>query len=558
MGSQKDSFLTSCDFRRMITVAGRFIERNREVLNRLNIFPVPDGDTGTNMNLTIAAATAACGAYRGGSVGELAARVASQALMGAQGNSGVIFSQLLRGLARGLRNQVAAGPACLSRAWRCGAAYAYKAVACPVEGTMLTVARWAADGARRAMLKGAGIEGVLEGALREARNALEQTREVLPALREAGVVDAGGAGLVIFLQGCLFALQSSSQEGPAEMEAGASDLLLECASAPAEAADLHLEYPYCTELFVDWPAGKSAVEELKVSLSKQGDSLLVVNQGGLVKVHLHTADPQGVINACASFGPVSKVKVTHMPGEPSSLAGTPAPDGIVGALSPDPAAHQKDYGVIAVAGGDGIKSLFLSLGADEIVTGGPSMNTPVGDLLAAVNRLPYPGVLILANNRNILPAARQVQEISGKEVAVPSICSIPQGLAALLALKRTATLQENAGAMETAAGKIGSGEIAAAVRHTVVDGVTVKKGDFLGLADGQAVCAGRVLAGVALELVGRMQKADHEILTLIYGQQVSPEAAAATALKLAEAYPHLEVEVKDGGQPVYSYYIYLE
>lgn len=558
MKLQQGSLLTSRDFRKMITIAGRFIERNKDILNRLNVFPVPDGDTGTNLSLTIAAAAAACDTYRGTSVGELAARVASQALMGAQGNSGVIFSQLLRGLAHGLRHQTAAGPSCLSRAWQSGVTYAYKAVARPVEGTILTVARRAADGAYRAVLEGAGIAGVLEGALREAREALERTREMLPALREAGLVDAGGTGLVIFLQGCLFALRAAPAEWTAEKGDGWADPLPEhAATAPAH---LHLEYPYCTELLIDWPAGEGDVAELKRLLSGQGDSLLLVNQGGLVKVHLHTDDPGGVISTCAYFGAVSEVKVEHMPDQSASQNAAPAraPRSVAAAAPPVFVPLPKENGLIAVASGEGLKNLFLSLGADAVVPGGPGLNTPVADLLAAVNRAPHPGVLILANNRNILPAARQVKAISGKEVAAPLIYSIPQGLAALVAFRPAATLAENVQEMEAAAQKIRSGEIAAAVRDTVVDRISVKKGDYLGLLGGKAVCTADNLAGAVPALLEQMVEKDHEILTLIYGREVPPPAAASAAEQAAAAYPHLTVELKDGGQPVYCYYLYLE
>ena len=367
--------INAADFQKMIIGASYFFDREKEAINALNVFPVPDGDTGTNMSMTLAAAAEAALIYRGDAIGEIAVETASSALMGARGNSGVILSQLLRGIARGLQGKKVAYPDDLSKAFQYGVVYAYKAVSKPVEGTILTVARETARGARSAARSGADLCGIIETAIENGREALARTTEMLPVLKEAGVVDAGGMGLVVFLEGCLFAVQHAlgeiiARKEAAEVEAEEKSAAGMEAFSPAGALDL--AHPYCTELII---RGAAAAAELKDRLESLGDSLLVVGQDDISKVHLHTADPGGVLSICLAYGSLHEIKIDNMADQHRHAFNLQAPVETVVTLSgPRKLKGKDDTGIIAVSFGEGIKELFLSLGADEIVYGGQTMN----------------------------------------------------------------------------------------------------------------------------------------------------------------------------------------
>lgn len=551
--------INAADFQKMIIGASYFFDREKEAINALNVFPVPDGDTGTNMSMTLAAAAEAALIYRGDAIGEIAVETASSALMGARGNSGVILSQLLRGIARGLQGKKVAYPDDLSKAFQYGVVYAYKAVSKPVEGTILTVARETARGARSAARSGADLCGIIETAIENGREALARTTEMLPVLKEAGVVDAGGMGLVVFLEGCLFAVQHAlgeiiARKEAAEVEAEEKSAAGMEAFSPAGALDL--AHPYCTELIIK---GAAAAAELKNRLEPLGDSLLVVGQDDISKVHLHTADPGGVLSICLAYGSLHEIKIDNMADQHRHAFNLQAPVETVVTLSgPRKLKGKDDTGIIAVSFGEGIKELFLSLGADEIVYGGQTMNPRVEDLFNAVQRIPTDRVMILPNNKNIQMVAQQVQKICAKEVAVIGSRTIAQGLAALVTFNPAADLNENIRLMEASLRQVKSGEATYATRDTVIKGKKVARGSYLGLYDGQLCSAGEELTPTTLDLIARMLDEDDELVTILYGKEITRDEAEEFAAAVEKTYPDVEVELKYGGQPIYYYILAIE
>ena len=551
--------INAADFQKMIIGASYFFDREKEAINALNVFPVPDGDTGTNMSMTLAAAAEAALIYRGDAIGEIAVETASSALMGARGNSGVILSQLLRGIARGLQGKKVAYPDDLSKAFQYGVVYAYKAVSKPVEGTILTVARETARGARSAARSGADLCGIIETAIENGREALARTTEMLPVLKEAGVVDAGGMGLVVFLEGCLFAVQHALGEIIARKEAAEVEVEEKSAAgmeALSPAGALDLAHPYCTELII---RGAAAAAELKDRLESLGDSLLVVGQDDISKVHLHTADPGGVLSICLAYGSLHEIKIDNMADQHRHAFNLQAPVETVVTLSgPRKLKGKDDTGIIAVSFGEGIKELFLSLGADEIVYGGQTMNPRVEDLFNAVQRIPTDRVMILPNNKNIQMVAQQVQKICAKEVAVIGSRTIAQGLAALVTFNPAADLNENIRLMEASLRQVKSGEATYATRDTVIKGKKVARGSYLGLYDGQLCSAGEELTPTTLDLIARMLDEDDELVTILYGKEITRDEAEEFAAVVEKTYPDLEVELKYGGQPIYYYILAIE
>ena len=556
-----DLMIDAADFKKMIVGASFFFDGEKEAINALNVFPVPDGDTGTNMSMTLAAASEAALGYKGTSVGGIAVETASSALMGARGNSGVILSQLLRGIARGLQGKRVAYPDDLSKAFQYGVVYAYKAVSKPVEGTILTVARETARGARSAARSGSDLCGIIKTAIEKGKEALARTTDMLPALKEAGVVDAGGLGLVVFLEGCLFAVQHALGEILARKEAAEAETREMPGGdypAPGAGETPVLAYPYCTELII---RGTGAFAELKERLAPLGDSLIVVGQEDINKVHLHTADPGRILSVCMAYGSLHEIKIDNMADQHRhafDLQAHAEAETVITLTGLRKEKEKEDTGIIAVSFGEGVGELFLSLGADEIVYGGQTMNPRVEDLFNAVQRIPTGRVIILPNNKNIQMVAQQVQKLCAKEVAVIGSRTIAQGLAALVAFNDAANFEENIQAMEASLKQVKSGEITYATRDAVIEGKKVARGSYLGLYDGRLCSAGEELTPAALDLVARMLDEDDELVTALYGREISREEAEAFAAAVKEAYPLLEVELKYGGQPIYYYILAIE
>ncbi len=555
------TFLRAADFKKMILGANLFFEQQKDRINALNVFPVPDGDTGTNMSMTLKAAVDGTIAYKGQSIGELAEIVASRALLGARGNSGVILSQILKGIARGLQRKDKITSAELSKAFQYGVVYAYRAVSKPVEGTILTVSREMARGLRSASRRGSSLQDSIEEAIKKGEAALEKTTEMLPALKEAGVVDAGGLGLLVFLEGCLYALKKSindllvhKSDFNSIQNNGAEKVH---ASSFAGREDFNLENPYCTELILK--TASENLDDLKNSLNPLGDSLLVVGEKSFTKVHIHAQSPGLVLQTCQNYGSLHDVKIENMIDQQTDLAksNNVIDDNVF--ILPSIMPHEKgEAGFISVSFGEGFREIFLSLGADEIVYGGQTMNPNVKEMLKAVEELPQPVAIILPNNKNIIMVAEQVKTLTNKEVEVLKTRTLPEGLAALIAYNSRISARENLKLMEEAIKQVKTGLVTYATRSTVTGGKEITEGQYVGLYDDKILSSGDNLHQVAEELLNQMVTKSDDLITVFSGQDVVHSEAAALIKVIAEKYPELEVEPQYGGQPIYYYIFSVE
>lgn len=543
--------LTGRDLRALLQGALEHLEKNKEQVNALNVFPVPDGDTGTNMYLTLAAAVRE--ALQGPEdVASIAAAAGNGSLMGARGNSGVILSQLFRGAAQSLAPNPALGPRELAAALMEATRTAYRAVLKPVEGTILTVARLAAREALLAARSGSDVEGVLRAAVAGAQEALAKTPALLPVLREAGVVDAGGQGLVYILTGALAAL--SGERGEPVGAPAAALPATAVATAPAEEKKpaAELAYGYCTEALLRG-TGLDA-DRLRQRLAGYGDSLLVVGEPGLVKVHVHTNHPGRVLEELLTQGTLHDIKIDNMRDQHRESTRVTPP----AAPAPENAPPQRELGVVTVAQGEGIRAALEGLGADVVLSGGQTMNPSTEEFVAAFEKVPARSILVLPNNKNVVLAARQAAELTAKKVAVVPTRSIPQGVAALVAFNPEQDLAANAAAMEAASRRVKSGEITYAVRSTRVNGHEIAAGDVLGLVEDELVASGREVEQVTEEVLTQMVSPASELITVFAGQDVAPEAAQQLAARLKDRFPQCEVELHSGGQPLYYYILSVE
>lgn len=561
------------DLRLMILEACEYFDQHKESINNLNVFPVPDGDTGTNMSLTLKAAAAELLSLHSMSIGEVADIAARSSLMGARGNSGVIFSQLFRGIARGLAGKDEANLYELGRAFQYGIVYAYNAVSKPIEGTILTVAREIARGSREAIQSSLTFIGLLQIALESGKKALDRTPELLPVLKEAGVVDAGGLGLIVFLEGCLQSMlkKASSKEETIiysfaqERRLSVGDVLLNDEAGAANLTEVFDErYPYCTELLIKG-RGLSA-QKIRRELESRGESLLVVGEDGIVKVHIHTADPGQILHICIQSGSLHDIKIDNMADQfkktrwgsrfkETNLQGADSPKGNSGE---DVTASAGQIGVVAISSGEGLNDIFTSMGANKIIAGGQSMNPSVEDIVKAVQSLPFEMVIVLPNNNNIRLAAEQAVKLVKKEVVVVDTRSIPQGLAALLAFDRNLSLAHNHTEMCKRARLVKTGEITFAVRDARINNISVKKNNIIGLSDGELLVQGDTINGTTAELIRTMLTGEEELLTLYHGRDVTSSQAEQLVEEISAKYPFLEVELHYGGQPLYYYLLSLE
>ena len=536
-------------FKRLVYAGLVWLRQHQEEINALNVFPVPDGDTGTNMVLTMQSAWEEVASVDENNVGKVVHRVAHGALMGARGNSGVILSQIWRGMARHLDNKEWLTAADLAAALEEGVRTAYKGVIRPVEGTILTVAREAAEEATLAAGRTTDLSVVLERAVRRAWDALARTPDLLPVLAEAGVVDAGGQGLCVILEGMMRALRGEVMGEPAAVAATVMGPAFAAEAVPEE------EYGYDVQFLI---VGQNLdVEAIRRDIDAMGTSTLVVGDSETVKVHVHVPDPGVPLSYAVRLGSLRDVVVEDMQAQYREFVrareqARPAPAVMVSGAPP------REVGVVAVVSGDGLEKVFMSLGASAVVPGGQTMNPSTEEILRVVESLPMPKVVILPNNGNIILAARQAQELSRKEVAVVPTRSIPQGVAALLAFNHQAGLEENVAAMERAAGEVHTGEVTTATRDASLNGVQVRQGQIIGLQDDQLVVSGDTVDEVVEALLDRMGVADLEIVTLYYGADVRQEEAEALAARLQEKYPDQSFEVVYGGQPHYFYILSAE
>lgn len=527
--------------------ATAWLSLHKAEVNALNVFPVPDGDTGTNMVLTMEAALKEAEGAPLHGVGEVVQALSYGALMGARGNSGVILSQIIRGLARALEGQEALDGALLAQALQAATETAYRAVSKPVEGTILTVVRDAAAAAVEACRKDPTLLAVFREAVAAAWESVRRTPTLLPILREAGVVDAGGQGLAVLLEGLYYYFNGELDRRMQETEV----------PFPEEVAfvDVHgeEEFGYCTN-FVLRGVGLN-VEEIREQISRLGRSAVVAGDDRMIKVHVHTEYPGTILNYAVGLGSLHQIEITNMdeqraglkPRAPAVPERPPLPE-----LPPHPIM------IIAVSPGEGLSEVLRSMGAAIIVPGGQTMNPSTEELLQAIESLPCNQVIVLPNNGNIVMAARQAAELSGKEVRVVPTDTVPQGIAALVAFNYEADLETNVQAMEEAAAAVQTGEVTWAVRDAQLNGVRVREGQFIGLHNGVLAVAGEDEGTVVLELLRRMGAEEKELITVFYGQDVPQAEAEETASRIREQFPNQEVELVYGGQPYYRYILSAE
>lgn len=553
-------------WKQMMRTGAKALERKKHDVDALNVFPVPDGDTGTNMNFTIQSAVRDAEKTSGDSVSEVAAAVSMGSLMGARGNSGVILSQLLRGIAKGIEGQKSVNAQQIAHALQVGVDTAYKAVMKPVEGTILTVSREVAKAAQSSAKHSGTPLKVLQDAYARGLLTLAKTPDMLPALKQAGVVDAGGQGFLIILSGWIAAL-----EGNEEFD----ELLYKQAPVVAQSAEPkrgitaveNLEFPYCTEFLVQ---GKDLqVEKMREDLMGQGDSLLVVGTDEVVKIHVHVKNPGKVLDYAIRWGSLHEVAIHNMLAQNEAMAhgqrnNEPdiTQDPTKDSREPDSEMDQiefhelKEHAVVAVAMGKGIADVLKSLGVDVVVFGGQTMNPSTEDLVAAVRQLSAKNIYILPNNGNIVMAARQVKEIvTDRDVYIIPTKSIPQGISALVNYDQNGTAEENAHNMEKGLSLIKSGEVTYAVRDSQFGELQIKEGDILGLVEDIIQITGQDLLRVAQDTLEKMEWRNRDLVTIFYGEEVAKEQAEKLREWIGMEAPQIEVELYLGNQPLY-YYIF--
>jgi DAK2 domain fusion protein YloV len=517
----------------MCSTATLWLERNAPAIDALNVFPVPDGDTGTNMLLTLRAAVAEARSAHSRSISEAAAVLAHGALMGARGNSGVILSQFLQGLAADLRGRQSATPEELAQALVAGSAAAYRALSRPVEGTILTVARAAGKAALEAAGSGLDVADSMKAAAAAAAQAVARTPEQMETLREAGVVDAGGEGFRVMLEGAAAFLRDGRVRH-------AQAIVAMPAHGPIAQSDHEQGFGFCTELMVH--GAKLPVERLRQRLAELGTSVMVVGDPTTVRVHVHTATPQAVVKCASQLGLVDRVKIEDMDAQHREASRRGRPTGL---------------GVVAVAWGEGFARTLESLGAARIVRCGQTMNPSVFDLLDAVDGCPTDEVAILPSNPNVIPAARQVGSLTVKKVTVVPADSLPQGIAALLAYNAEAPPQSSVAAMDAARREVRTLEITRATRDTKTGGRAVRAGQAIALLEGKVVAAAPTEEQVASEALAQAGAERANIVTVYYGEGRTEEQARALAERLCKG-SRAEWEVVWGGQPHYSYILSVE
>ena len=531
-------------------VVGAFADAlvaHRAAINQLNVYPVPDGDTGTNMSLTLASVMAEVDQADPGDMGELCTALAHGSLMGARGNSGVILSQILRGMCDVIREHDDVDAPVLAAALDAASTAAYGAVMRPVEGTILTVIREMAAAATAASGRGADLCGVAEAARQRGHEALAHTPDLLPVLRDAGVVDAGGTGLLLLCDALLAVVDGRPMPAPPVVVVDAEPFRL-AAPKPGDLATLRYEVMFFLH------ADDSAVPGFKDAWMHHGDSIVVVGGSGLYNCHIHTNDIGAAIEAGITAGRPTKIRVTDLLEEVEERAWVREAT----AVAPAAVASQVTTAVVAVGVGDGIIKLFRSLGVHEIVTGGQSMNPSTADLIAAVEACPASGVVLLPNNKNIISVAQQVAAHTHKAVRVVATRNIAEALASLVDYDPEADIDENADAMARAAAAVIAGEVTQAVRDANSPIGAVRIGDFIGLGRDGIMAKAANLVDASTGLLSCLVDGDHEIVTIIVGDDAKPDDTAAIEAWLEGHHPEVEVEVHHGGQPLYAYYFGVE
>ena len=537
------------DFYNMVVNASNILLEESEYVNSLNVFPVPDGDTGTNMSATFKAAVKEIEGLNTESIGEASKKLAKGALMGARGNSGVILSQILRGISKGLEGKTSVDSVELAIAFQEGSKAAYKAVMRPTEGTILSVIRAASEAAIDTDVK--DIVGLMDVVVKEAKVMLDKTPELLPALKKAKVVDSGGMGLYIILKGMLEALRD-------DIKAEIKDI------KPSEAKmqgaqgteDIDIKFGYCTEFIILADASKA--DNFRNDIIPMGDSQVVVGYEDVIKVHIHTNDPGAVLAKAVQLGELSKIKIDNMREEHREVLLSKEEYKLKEENKEEVEVEKKKYAFVAVAMGEGITNIFKDLGVDYVIEGGQTMNPSTQDIIECIAKLNAEHIFVLPNNKNIIMSANQAAEISDKDVRVIPTTSIPQGITCVTMFNSEVEVDENEEALKETIDMVKTGSVTYAVRDTEMDGIEIKEGNMLGLIEGKIKKVGSSYSDVAEEVLAEMIDDESELITILYGADVSEEEANEFASKIEEKYEDLDVQCYRGAQPLYYFLMSVE
>lgn len=545
----KNEFIDGIMLKKAFIGAAKLLESNKEEVNALNVFPVPDGDTGTNMSLTMKSAIKHIANLENPTVGEVAMGISNGSLMGARGNSGVILSQLFRGFANSLKGKAEINTMDLAKAFKSASETAYKAVMKPTEGTILTVAKGCADYALELADKEKDVLVFMEKVINKGNEVLNKTPDMLPVLKQAGVVDAGGKGLMVVLTGAYNAITT---KGDISLDIYPTKIDEPKEAFPTTVTE-DIEFGYCTEFMINTDIEE--YEDLRQELTRYGDSLMVVGGNGLIKVHIHTNNPGQVLERALEIGELTDIKIDNMRYQHRHVLEDASLDS---AKDNEVSEEMKKYGFITVSIGEGLNTVFKELNVDYIIPGGQTMNPSTEDILKAIDEVRAEHIIILPNNGNIVLAADQAKELSDKNVHVFPTKTIPEGVAALISFDPELDIEENLVNMEEAVAHVKTGQVTYAVRDTEIEDKKIKKDDIIGLSNGEIVAVGDSIDEVGYELVKGIVNDDYSLITIFYGNEIEEEKAYQFAERLEEEFEDFDIEVIFGGQPLYYYIISIE
>ena len=537
-------YINGKTLRDMIVSGANNLQNNKDLVDKLNVFPVPDGDTGTNMSLTISYAMKELAKVDNDEITNIGKALAKGSLMGARGNSGVILSQIIRGFTKSIEGKSELNTTDLANAFKNGSDTAYKAVIKPIEGTILTVVRESGEYAIKAAKKEQDILTFLELVIKEANASLERTPELLKNLKDAGVVDSGGKGLVLIYEGMYQALKGSPIVAN---EGGQTESV--SVSTPQESINPEdIKFAYCTEFILE--SNKITDDKIRDIMLPYGDSLAVVGDEGVIKVHVHTNEPGSVLQEALKHGQLVTIKIENMKVQHENIVIENQ-----AAVSQEPA---KEFGFIATSMGDGLANIFRDFGVDHIIEGGQTMNPSTEDFMKAIDEINAENIFILPNNSNIIMAANQAKALSEKNIIVIPSKTVSQGFSALVGFNGEASAQENEEAMIECLGLVKSGQVTYAVRDTVMNDIDVKEGNYIGIGEGKLLSAGENKEEITLGLIEKLADEDTAIITLFYGGDVTEEEANQFKEQVEDKYEDIDVELYYGGQPLYYYLISVE
>lgn len=545
--------LDGIKFAEMVQMGAHHLYQNAAYVDSLNVFPVPDGDTGTNMNLSMTSGADETEANVSAHIGKTAQALSKGLLMGARGNSGVILSQLFRGFGKAIEKEAEIDAKGLANAFQAGVDTAYKAVMKPVEGTILTVAREAAAKGVEVAETEEDMIVLMEAFIEEAKQSLNRTPDLLPVLKEVGVVDSGGQGLLFVYEGFLASMKGEPL--PEKNESSLDDLINAEHHRVQDFMDTSdIEFGYCTEIMVRFEEDKSPFDEeqFRQELNPMGDSLLVISDDEIAKVHIHSETPGAVLAAGQKYGSLIKIKVDNMREQHSA---------IVNDVPQAPAKQQKTkvpYAIVTIAMGEGVSNLLRSIGASYVIEGGQTMNPSTEDIVKAVKEIGAERVLILPNNKNIIMAAEQAAELLEIEASVVPTKTIPQGMAAILAFNPAESVETNKANMTQGFAHVKTGQVTFAVRDTSIDGVEIRKDDYMALAEGKIILSTPEMMDAAKKVLEGLMDEDSEIITIIYGEDATAEQADELQNFIEENYPDAEVEIVEGKQSLYPFILSVE